>query len=437
MEAKGRSLDRPEIIQFGNGLRLALSIRPGASVSIWASVGVGSRYEDNSLAGASHFLEHLLFKGTTNRPLPFDLSSAIESSGGILNASTEREVTAYWCKVLASDMENGLNVIFDMLMNPLLKREDVEKERDVIIEEINMINDYPNYKAESLMDEILWPDHPLGRDIAGTKASLRDISREDLISFHRKYYRPVNTVVSIAGHVDRNRVIQCLEELTSDWDASSGSDMSWTFPSYFGVQKSPRLIIDHRETEQTHLSLGFKGVSFSDDRKYVMDLLSAILGEGMSSRLFVELRENKGLTYDIRSANSYYADTGCLFITAGVDHDNAHDAISSILNEVFEIQSNILLGELERAKSYYLGRLRLYLEDTRNLAEWAGYNELLLNSQASLDSVERIINIIQIEDVESLAKEVFRDSSLNLAIVGPSHSRESLDDLLTGYMIEN
>ena len=198
-----------------------------------------------------------------------------------------------------------------------------------------------------------------------------------------------------------------------------------------------RQIIDHRETEQTHLSLGFKGVSFSDDRKYVMDLLSAILGEGMSSRLFVELRENKGLTYDIRSANSYYADTGCLFITAGVDHDNAHDAISSILNEVFEIQSNILLGELERAKSYYLGRLRLYLEDTRNLAEWAGYNELLLNSQASLDRVERIINIIQIEDVVSLAKEVFRDSSLNLAIVGPSHSRESLDDLLTGYMIEN
>ena len=297
------------------GLRIVTSEMPHTrSVAIGIFIGVGSRYESPEQAGISHFIEHMVFKGTERRRTPWEISATIEGSGGVINAGTEQELTVYWCKVAAPDFHESLDLLFDMLRNSLFKPEDIDKERLVVIEELSMINDYPSYRVDALIDEMLWPSHPLGRDVGGTKASITDITRDMMLDHMARCYSPSNIVVSVAGNLTHQKVAERVESLGGGWP--SASPLSWSPVDH--MQSAPQFRMEYRKTEQTHLSIAVPGVSLKHPDCYALDLLSVILGEGMSSRLFIEVRETKGLAYDVHSGVSHFLDCGAFVAGPGL-----------------------------------------------------------------------------------------------------------------------
>jgi predicted Zn-dependent peptidase len=410
-----------------NGLRIVTSEMPRTrSVSICVFVGVGSRYEKPEQAGISHYIEHMIFKGTQRRPEPQEISAAIEGTGGIINASTEHELTVLWCKVAQPHFETTLDLLIDVLRNSLFEPESIEKERLVVFEELNMINDYPNYKVDALIDEMLWPDHPLGRDIGGTRESVGGISREMLLDFMDDCYTPSNIVISVAGNVSHDQVVEQLEGLCQGWDPKAPS--SWT--PFTGGQTSPQSRLEYRKTEQVHMSIAVPGVSLVDPDRYPLDLLSVILGEGMSSRLFVEVREKKGLAYDVHSGVAHFLDTGAFVVTAGVDPLRLYDALQTILEQLGGLREGVPEEELERAKHLSTGRLLLRMEDTRAVASWMGNQELLLGNILHMDEVVEKVNSVTVDDIRRLANEILVTARLNMAVVGPCRGPKRLQNML-------
>ncbi len=299
-----------------NGLRVLTSPMPHAhSVSLVLFTAAGSRYESPEEAGLSHFAEHLCFKGTYRRPTPKEISEAIEGIGGVINGGTDKEATVYWVKVARPHLMLGLDVLSDMVLNSRFDEAEVEKERQVINEEINMSMDSPSFRADLLIDEVLWPDHPLGRDVAGSKETVSRISKKMLLDFMRRQYLPNTTVLGVAGAVEHDEVVQAISRQFRDWTQTSPPPWSPATDN----QTSPCLKVEYKDTEQAHLCLALRGLPLLHPDHYALDLLSVILGEGMSSRLFQEIREKQGLAYDIHSYISYFQDAGALIIGAGVD----------------------------------------------------------------------------------------------------------------------
>ncbi len=410
-----------------NGLRVVTSDMPHTrSVSMCAFVGVGSRYESDEEAGLSHFLEHMVFKGTAARPEPQQISAAIEGVGGVINAATEHEITVYWCKVAQPYFDDSLALLFDILRNSLYEPDAIEKERQVIFEELGMINDYPGYKVETMIDEMLWPGHPLGRDIGGTRESVADISREMILDFVSAYYTPDNIVVSVAGNVSHDDVVAQVERLSEGWEL--GGRNEWT--PYRGSQREAQSKVEYRKTEQAHLSVALPGVSLMHPQRYALDLLSVALGEGMSSRLFVEVREKRGLAYDVHSEVSHFSDTGALIVSAGVDPKRVYDAVQTILEQVGALREGVPEGELEKAKRLSSGRLMLRMEDTRAVANWMGQSEMLLGNIAHVDDVIEQVNAVTTDDVLSLANDVLVSQRLNIAVVGPCRGHRRIARML-------
>ena len=307
------------------------------SVAVGVFVGAGSRYEADQIAGASHYLEHVLFKGTEKRPEPQLISGAIESVGGMMNASTDREATMYFCKVAATHFPLALDVLTDMARHPLFAPNEVERERGVIIEELNMTNDQPDAYADMLIDEALWPDQAMGRDIGGTKESVGAISRLALADYHSSQYVPNNVVVSVAGNIAHDEVVSRVDEILGDWPA--GDPLPWedVRPSGEGV----RVRLGNRHTDQAHLCLAVEGVSAVSPDRYTVDMLNAVLGEGMTSRLFMELRERRGLAYDVHSSSMHYRDCGALVVTSGVDPSNVNEAITAVIGEFEKLGEDV------------------------------------------------------------------------------------------------
>ena len=412
---------------LGNGMRVVSCRMPHTrSVTISLFVGVGSRYESAEQAGMSHFIEHLMFKGTARRPTPVEISSTIEGTGGVINAGTEQEQTVYWCKVAENHFHEALDLMVDMLRNSLFRPEDVDKERMVIIEELNMINDNPAARLDAITDEMLWPDHPLGRDIGGTRNSINGITREMLSDFSGRYYSPSNIVVSVAGNVAPEDVVAAVESFTDGWPCVSPP--GWT--PFSEGQEEARLHLEYRRTEQAHLSIAVPGVSVRDPDQYVMDLLNVILGEGMSSRLFVEIRENRGLAYDVHSGVAHFLDCGAFIITAGVDPKRIYDAVATILEQVSLLRDGVPEEELERAKRLVSGRLLLRMEDTRTVSGWMGGHEILLGRVLDPDDVIGKVNAVTCEEIRRLANEILVTPKLNLAAVGPCRGHRRLERLL-------
>lgn len=410
-----------------NGLRVVTSEMPHTrSVTMCVSVGVGSRYESDEEAGLSHFLEHILFKGTKSRPEPQEISAAIEGVGGIINAVTEHEVTVYWCKVAQPFFEDSLALLFDLLRNSLCEPESVEKERQVIFEELGMINDYPGYKVEALIDEMLWPGHPLGRDIGGTRESVGGITRDMILDFIAKYYTPDNIVVSVAGNVSHDAVAAHVERLSEGWEV--GGRNEWL--PYRGKQCEPQSRVEYRKTEQAHMSVALPGVSLKDPNRFALDLLSVALGEGMSSRLFVEVREKRGLAYDVHSEVSHFTDTGAIVVSAGVDPKRVYDAVQTILEQVGGIREGLPEDELEKAKRLSAGRMMLRMEDTRAVASWMGHSEMLLGEIADVDDVIEQVNAVTTDDVLNLANDLLVSERLNIAVVGPCRGHKRIERML-------
>ena len=410
-----------------NGLRVVTSEVPGArSASIGVFIGVGSRYESEEKSGISHYIEHMLFKGTRRRPQPVQISGAIEEVGGALNAATEQELTLYWCKVPEFHVEESLELLIDMLRESLFDPGAVESERKVVIEEVNMISDTPSYKVDSLIDEMLWPDHPLGRDIGGTKETISRLSRGEMLDHMARYYTPSNIVVSVAGGISGDSVVERMDSLSEGWAA--GTPDMWT--PVTRRSREPQVRVQYRGTEQTHLSIAVPGLSLLHPDRYAMDLLSVILGEGMSSRLFVELRETRGLAYDVHSAVAHFLDSGALVITAGVDPKSIYDAVQAIMEELAKLRDGVPCAELERAKRLVAGRLLLRMEDNWTLASWAGSQELLLGEISGVDEVIESVKAVGPEELRRVANDLLVSDRLNLAVVGPNRGRRRLERLL-------
>jgi len=399
-----------------NGLRVITSTMPNSrSVCLAILVGAGSCYELKEEAGISHFVEHLLFKGTQRRPTSKEITQDIESVGGIINAGTDKEVTIFWCKVAESHFPIALDVLSDLLLNSRFANKEIEQERRIISEEINMNLDLPQQRVNMLIDELLWPEQPLGRDVIGYKETVSSITRRQLLNYVARRYMPNNTVLSVAGNIQHEEAMKQIEPLFNKWAAGKLSTGYITDDN----QTEARLRMEPRDIEQAHLCLAVHGFSYSHPRRFTLDLLNTVLGGGMSSRLFTEIREHRGLAYDIYSSTDHSLNSGSFIIYAGVDPKKVEVAVAAILKELSKIKQEITAIELTRAKELSKGRLHLRFEDSRNVALWYGSQEMLMRQILDIDDVISIVDAITIDELKEVAEDILTDSGLNLAVTGP------------------
>ena len=410
-----------------NQLRVLTDAMPHSpSVSMAIFVGAGSRYEPEELVGMSHFIEHLPFKGTRNWPTARQVSEAIEGVGGVMNASTDREMTVFWCKVAKLHFRQAFAVLLDLVLNPLLDPKEMEKERDVIREELRMSYDHPTYRVDLLIDEALWPDQAMGRDVGGSLESVSNISLENVREYMQHQYNPANAVVSVAGGVTHHEVLELVEEATRHWRPRE--PLAWE-PVADGYRE-PVVRVEQRRTDQSHLCLGLPGLSLSDPDRYALTIFNVILGDGMSSRLFLNLRERQGLAYDVHSSTSYFRDCGSLVVYCGVEPQKSRGAVQAVVSELKGMHQEVPPQELAKAKEYSKGRLLLRMEDSRAVAMWLGGQELLLDRVATVEEVVEWIDAITAEDVARVAQRVLNENQLKLAVVGPHRGDKSFLKLL-------
>ena len=410
-----------------NGLRVITSNMPHThSVSTSFLIGVGSRYETEAQAGISHFIEHLCFRGTPKRTTANELSAAIEGVGGILNGGTDKELTVYWTKVAQPHFLLALDVLVDMLLHSKYDPPDIEKERLIIIEEIHMTKDAPSQQVNMLIDELLWPGHPLGRDIAGSAESMSAITRDMMLDYLQSQYLADNIVVAIAGNIPHQEAVTAVSQAVADWPGRQPR------PGYlpYTEQQNPRLKVEKRDTEQAHLCLALPGLSLLHPQRFILDLLNVVLGEGMSSRLFTEIRDRLGLAYSIHSYIDHSLDTGAMIIYAGVEPKNVPVAVKAILEQLAQLKEPVPETELVKAKELTKGRLLLRMEDTRSVVGWLGGQEILTGRILTVDQVVSIIDAITADELKRLAQELFLGDRLRLAVVGPVATDEPLEELL-------
>lgn len=397
------------------------------SVCITIFIGAGSRYESEAEAGVSHFIEHLLFKGTEKRPTATEIAGAIESVGGIINGGTDKELTVYWSKVAQPHFQLALDVLIDMLLHPRFDPQHIEKERQVITEEINMSKDSPSQRVNMLIDELLWPGHPLGRDIVGNKESVAALSREAMLNYLQGQYQPANTVVAIAGNIQHQEMVTAISQATSSWTNQQPR------PGYSPYKPKParHLQIETKDSEQAYLCLALPGLPLLHPKRFTLDLLTVILGEGMSSRLFVEIRDKLGLVYSIHSYVEHFLDSGSVIVYAGVEPKNLETVIKAVLEQLNKLKETVPESELSKVKELSKGRLILRMEDSRNVAGWLGGQEILTGRILSLDQVISIIDAITAEELKQIAQELITSNELRLAVVGPIAHDTPLEKLLT------
>lgn len=399
----------------GGAKLVTASMPERLSSSIVVMIGGGSRLEDDRLAGVSHFIEHLFFKGTRTRPSSKEIADAIEGVGGFINASTDKELTAYWTRISAEHTDLGMDVLFDILSNSRLDPADIERERTVILEELKMYEDQPQDLVQNLFEELMWPGHPLGRDIAGTQESVSRLTRDDILEYANAQYRMPYVVIGAAGAIDEAKVVEFIRpRLTLPVDAN-GTILALA-PA---ALESARVLVRRRRTEQAHICLGVRAYSYFHPDRYTVDLLNTVLGEGMSSRLFLNIREKLGLAYDVHSFTQKHRDTGYVGVYLGVDPKKAEEAVNAVMAELRALcDHEVPADELERAKEFTKGRLRLELETTNGVASWLGYQELLLGEIKTIDEEVSLIDAVSAADIRRVAGEIM-SGPIQMAVVGP------------------
>jgi len=408
MEVKCTRLD--------NGVRVVTAELPHVeSVAIGFWVGVGARYESARISGMSHLIEHLLFKGTRKRKA-LEISQAIEGRGGYLNAFTQQEATCYFARVGYDRVFEAAEVLADMYISPLFASAELEKERGVIIEEIMMYRDVPQHAVHEMLYGGLWKWHPLGRPIAGNPKSVGSVSRKDIVGFKSRNYSGDSTVVSLAGRLDHEECVRKIRSLTRRLQRRKT-------PSFRGVTRGigqERAVLQERDIEQAHLALAFRLFGRRDRRRYALKVLSAVLGENMSSRLFQIVRERHGLAYSVHSSVDLFADAGALTVSAGVDRKRRNKALKLILRELVRIrEKKIGNRELEMAKDYIVGQTRLGLESTSQQMMWAGNNIIFHGRFIPPAEVVARVQSVSATDVQDVAKAVIKKRRATLAMIGP------------------
>jgi predicted Zn-dependent peptidase len=405
-----------ERVTLLNGVRVLVKDMPEArSASVAVYVGVGSRSETKVNAGTSHFLEHMVFKGTANRPSASEISQQIEGVGGTVNASTDKEATVFSSFVPARHYLLALDVVSDMVRAPLLRESDVESERNVIVEEIRMYRDQAQDRVHTLIDELLYPNHPLGWEIAGREPVVLGLTAAGLREFMDTYYAPSRIVVAIAGRIDEAEAITAVRARFEDLPVRPPIA---TRPAPKSGRTRTKTLA--KRGEQAHVCIGWRGVPQLHPDKFALDMLNAILGEGMSSRLFLELREKRALTYDVHSYVSNYADAGHLVIYAGVAPTRAREAVGAALAEVARLRADrVTEVELTRVRDFVKGRIELRLEHSRGVSSWLAGQELFLDRVRSVEELIAIIDGIGADDLQRVARQYLRPELAYLAAVGP------------------
>jgi predicted Zn-dependent peptidase len=404
------------ITQLPNKIRIVtqeFKDRESASIGVW--VGVGGRYEAKDNKGVAHFLEHMAFKGSAKYSCD-EIKQLVEGVGGNLNAFTAEEETCYYAKVPANHLKQTFDILADISFFPKLTPKDLEKERTVILEEIKMYHDLPQYYVGELLEELLWPDHPLGESLAGTPKSVGEMSIDHLRDFKKTHYVPANIVIAACGSMKH-------EELVKLVSAKLGKLTGPTASSYKPArhsQEKPAVHLYHKQTEQMHLALGYLAYETNHEDYYVLALMSIILGGNMSSRLFNEVREKRGLAYSVSSGLKSLNDTGVFMVRAGVDNSKIVDALGLILKVLAKIASGgVDKDEFKRAQEYYMGQSLLGLEDTMDQMLWMGGGVISNDKVKSIEDIIRKIKAVTQADIKRVAREVLNPKRLNVAIIGP------------------
>lgn len=412
-----------------NGVRVVTGPMTGVrSASLIFYYNIGSRYEPEPIAGVSHFLEHMLFKGTRRRPDPMTISEEIESVGGMLNAATGRESTSYWCKVPSTHFELAFDVLADMLRNSTFDAAELDKERKVIFEEIRSVQDIPEDLVHDLIDQLIWGSDPVGREIAGSEETVANIDRDAMVSFWQRNYTPERLIVAAGGDIQHETVVELTERFFGDLTATGEVDRY--VPATVN-QDARRVQVINRETEQAHLCVGFPALSYHDPRRFAQSTIEAILSAGMSSRLFQEIREKRGLVYSVYGYFRGYEDVGQGVVYAGTDIERVEETIEAIIGELQKIRDiPVPADELENSKTLRKGRLLMGLEDSRSVASWIGSQEATYGEIKSPEDVMELIDAVTIEDVQEVAAEILRGDRLNLTLIGPYDHDGAFADLL-------
>ncbi|MBI4128564.1 MAG: insulinase family protein [Parcubacteria group bacterium] len=404
-------------ITLPNKLRVLLAPMNGTrAVTFLVLVATGSKYETKTINGISHFLEHLFFKGTEKRPGFLDISEEIDSIGGNMNAFTAQEYTGYWIKVDRNHFATALDVIADIFLHSKLDEEEITRERGVIIEEMNMHRDTPMRHVGNLFEEVLYGDQPAGWPIIGSKEVVLRLTRGDFVRYWSTHYTPANTIVCVAGSITLPKALASIKKYFSATPRAKTPRKVNVHVS----RKGPRLLVETRNTDQTHICIGFHAFDLFDARRYALGVLSTILGGGMSSRMFVSVRERQGLAYSISTMADQQTDAGALVTQAGVDNAKVDRAIRTILDEYKKIATeHVGPAELKKAKEFIKGHIALELESSDEVALWSAPQELLEGTIRTPEEVFKKIDAVTPAEVRAVARSVCRLENLNVAAIGP------------------
>lgn len=416
--------------KLANGIRLVTVPMPtleSATLTVW--VKTGSRYEDKSVAGISHFLEHMTFKGSSKYPTARDISETVESLGAEYNAGTAHDYTNFYIKVPVTHIPKAFEILSDMVTTPRLPEEEIEKERGVILEEMAMQKDNPMDRIGDLFSETIFPENPLGRDIAGYPETVKKISKDDFLRYIKSHYYTDNIIITVAGGIKEGEV----RELSEKYFGGIQKGNSQSFEKFVSKQKKPNIKVEYKATEQAHLILGFHSFERGHKLRFAETLLSAILGKGMSSRLFLEIREKRGLAYTVHTSSSRYEDIGLFATYAGVDVKKADEAIKILLEQTYGLRDGkfpISEFELKKAKQFMKGRIALALEDTVAVNEFFGQRAIYQTKIETPEDVFDAIDKVTVEDILEVAKTIFKKERLSLALIGPYKNEKDFVKLL-------
>ncbi|MBP9839651.1 MAG: insulinase family protein [Candidatus Pacebacteria bacterium] len=400
-----------------NGLRVVtVPMKDNPTVTVLVLVGTGSDYEDKKVNGISHFLEHMCFKGTVKRPTAQSIAHELDSLGSIYNAFTDHEMTGYYAKADAKHFKQVFDVISDIYLNSTLPEQEIQKEKGVIVEEINMYEDMPHRHVHDVLDELMYGDQPAGRNVAGTKEIVKSLTRNDFIKYKKDHYVSSATTIIVAGKVTEKEVLSLVSKYFKDVPLSKKSSKVKTKE----LQKKPELFIKHKATDQTHFVIALRAFDLFDKRAMTLGVLGAVLGAGMSSRLFIKLREEMGVAYYVNAYSDLSLDHGMFKISAGVSNDRVLEVIEEILKECKKLTTDLVSEEeLRKVKSLIIGNTKLSFEATDDIANYFGRQEILKKEMKTIEERAKEVEKVTSKDIQKLAREIFKKESLNLALIGP------------------
>ena len=413
---------------YKNGLRVVtVPMKDNPTVTVLVLVGTGSNYETKGINGISHFLEHMCFKGTLKRPTPSSISHELDSLGCQYNAFTGHEMTGYYAKGDSKNFKQIFDIVSDIYLNSTFPEKEMEKEKGVIIEELNMYEDMPQSHVQDLFDKILYGDQPAGWSIVGTKENIQKMVRDNFVNYKKSHYVASNTVVVVSGNITNDDVYKEVNKYFKDIKSTSKIKKIKTKDT----QTNPNVLVKYKETDQTHFVLGVRTFSLFDKRNMILSLLSGVLGAGMSSRLFTKLREEMGVAYYVRAYNDPSLDHGTFQVSAGVNNARTGEVIKEILKECNNlITQKVTEKELNKVKAFLIGNMKMSLEATDDIANFYGGQELMKNEIKTLEEKIKEIRKVTSVDIQKMAKIIFKTKNLNLAIIGPLNSSKQFKKIL-------